>query len=66
MVVGTGIDAWNLFHLGVVKLESPVCACIALAKIHDANSLGARVLMELLGTLCGVAAGWLLAAKVRC
>ena len=40
-VVATGIDAWHLFYMGVVKLESPVYARIALQKIHDPNFLAA-------------------------
>ena len=65
VVVGAGIDAWNLFYLGVVRLESPVYARIALSKIHDADSLGIRVLMEVIGALVGVAAGWMLAERRR-
>ena len=59
VAIGAGIDLWNLFYLGVVKLESPVYARIALAKIHDPGELGARVLMEVLGALTGVAMGWM-------
>lgn len=65
VVVGAGIDAWNLFYLGVVRLESPVYARIALSKIHDADSLGIRVLMEVIGALVGVALGWMLAERRR-
>ena len=60
VVAGAGIDSWNLFYLGVVKLESPVYARIALSKIHDADFLGTRVFLEWAGALCGVVAGWLL------
>ena len=60
VAIGAGIDLWNLFYLGVVKLESPVYARIALSKIHDADSLGIRVLMEVVGALVGVALGWML------
>lgn len=59
VVVAAGIDIWHLFHMGVVKLESPVYARIALSKIHDADSLGIRVLMEVLGALAGVTLGWM-------
>ena len=65
VVVSAGIDTWNLFYLGVVKLESPIHARVALSKIHDADSLGTRVFMELVGALTGVAAGWLLAQRLR-
>lgn len=57
--VAAGIDIWNLFYLGVVRLESPVYARIALSRIHDADGLGARVVMELLGALTGVALAWM-------
>ncbi len=59
LVIATGIDAWHLFYMGVVKLESPVYARIALAKIHDPNFLGMRVFMSGVAALCGVAVGWM-------
>lgn len=60
VVVGAGIDSWNLFYLGVVKLESPVYARIALSKMHDADFLGTRVFMEWTGAVVGVLLGWIL------
>ncbi|WP_101926695.1 MULTISPECIES: hypothetical protein [Luteimonas] len=59
LVVATGIDAWHLFYMGVVKLESPVYARIALAKIHDPDFLGMRVFMSATAALCGVALAWM-------
>ena len=59
LVIATGIDAWNLFYMGVVRLESPVYARIALAKIHDPDFLGTRVLMSSIGALSGVALSWM-------
>lgn len=58
VAVAGGIDAWNLFYLGIMKLESPLYARIALQGIHDAGSLGARVVCEVAGALAGVAMGW--------
>ncbi len=58
VVVAGGIDAWNLFYLGMMKLESPLYARLALQGIHDAGSLGARVVCEVAGALAGVAIGW--------
>ena len=57
-VVAGGIDAWNLFYLGFMKLESPLYARLALQNIHDAESLGARVVCEVAGAWAGVAVGW--------
>lgn len=57
-LIGAGIDAWNLFYLGIMKLESPLYARLALQGIHDAESLGARVVCEVAGALSGVAMGW--------
>lgn len=65
VAVAAGIDAWHLFHMGVVKLESPLRARIVLAKIHDPDGLGVRVLMEVLGALTGVALAWMLAERRR-
>jgi hypothetical protein len=58
MLAGAGIDAWNLFYIGMVKLESPLYARLALAGIHDADNLGTRVLLEIIGALSGVVLGW--------
>lgn len=58
VAIGAGIDAWNLFYLGMSRLESPLYARLALAGIHDADSLGTRVLLEIVGALAGVVLGW--------
>lgn len=57
-VVSAGIDAWNLFYLGIARLESPVYARLALQGIHDADSLGTRVVCEIIGAGLGVLCGW--------
>ena len=57
-LVSAGIDAWNLFYLGVAMLESPVYARLALHGIHDADSLGTRVVCEIIGAGLGVLLGW--------
>ncbi len=58
VAIGAGIDTWNLFYLGMMKLESPLYARIALQAIHDPESLGARVICETCGALAGVVCGW--------
>ena len=65
VVVGAGIDAWNLFYLGVVGLESPLYARIALARIHDADNVGTRAFLEWTGALSGVVAGWIMVRERR-
>ena len=59
IAIAAGIDSWNLFYLGVVKLESPIYARIALSKIHDPDFLGTRVFMAWVGALSGVVVGWM-------
>ncbi|SEM57388.1 hypothetical protein SAMN05428989_4088 [Pseudoxanthomonas sp. GM95] len=54
VAIAGGIDLWNMFYLGMVKLESPVYARIALQKIHDPEGLGARVILEAVGAVVGV------------
>lgn len=56
--ISAGWDAWNLFYLGMMKLESPLYARLALQGIHDPDGLGARVVSELVGALSGVVIGW--------
>lgn len=59
VAAGAGVDAWKLFYLGMMKLESPLYARLALADIHDPERLGARVVCEILAALSGVVLGWL-------
>lgn len=59
LVVSAGIDVWKLFYMGIMRLESPLYARLFLATIHDPNELGSRVVLEIIGALCGVALGWL-------
>lgn len=58
-VFAAGIDAWHLLYLGLMKLESPLYARIALQGIHDPESLGARVIAEMTGAWSGVVVAWL-------
>jgi len=60
VVASAGIDAWNLFYMGMMRLESPLYARLFLASIHDPNELGSRVVLEVAGAIGGVALGWLL------
>jgi len=58
VVIAAGIDSWKLFYLGMVRLESPLYARLALASIHDPDQLGTRVVLEMLGAVSGVGLGW--------
>jgi len=59
LLLAAGVDAWELFSLNIVRLESPFAIQQRLARIHDPGSLGLRVVMEFLGAAVGVAVGWL-------
>ncbi|MCK9537663.1 hypothetical protein [Dokdonella sp.] len=63
VVVGAGVDAWDLFTLGIVRPESPFAIQQRLASIHDPDALGMRVVLEFLGAAAGVTLGWLLLAR---
>ena len=58
VILGAGVDLWNMFYLGVSRLESPLYARLALKGIHDPDGLGARVVLEVAGALAGVVIGW--------
>lgn len=59
VLVAAGIDTWKLFSLGMMKLESPLYARLALQGIHDPAFLGTRVVVQVVAALTGVALGWL-------
>lgn len=63
VAIAAGIDSWHLFYLGVVKLESPLYARIALSKMHDPDFLGTRVFLEWTGALFGVVLAWSVLAR---
>lgn len=58
VAIAAGIDSWKLFYLGMVRLESPLYARLALSGIHDPDQLGTRVVLEWLGAVTGVGLGW--------
>jgi len=58
VVIAAGLDSWNLFYLGISRLESPLYARLALAGIHDPDFLGVRVLLQIVGAMTGTVAGW--------
>ena len=63
LVAAAGIDAWLLFRMGVMRLESPLYARIFLAGIHDPGFLHVRVVFEAVGALAGAVAGWIIAER---
>ncbi|MBB4755380.1 hypothetical protein XarjCFBP7653_16615 [Xanthomonas arboricola] len=58
VAIGGGYDIWNLVYTSIVRLESPLYARLALARIHDPNELGSRVVLEVAGAIAGVVVGW--------
>lgn len=62
LVIAAGVDAWDLFHLSIVRLESPFAIAQALGDIHDPAFLGTRVVFEFCGAVAGVMTGWYFAA----
>ena len=58
LIVAAGVDAWDLFHLSIVRLESPFVIQRTLGEIHDPGYLGTRVVFEFMGAVVGVMLGW--------
>ena len=61
LVLAAGVDAWDLFHLSIVRLESPFVIARTLGDIYDPAFLGTRVVFEFCGAVAGVMIGWYLA-----
>jgi hypothetical protein len=58
LIVAAGVDAWDLFHLSIVRMESPFVIQRTLGDIHDPGFLGTRVVFEFVGAMVGVMLGW--------
>jgi hypothetical protein len=58
LIVAAGVDAWDLFHLSIVRMESPFVIQRTLGEIHDPGFLGTRVVFEFVGAMVGVMIGW--------
>jgi hypothetical protein len=53
-----GEDIWNSFYFNFVPIQSPQLLRVKLAAVHDPDSMGLRVLFEMLGALVGASVGW--------
>jgi hypothetical protein len=62
LFIAAGVDAWDLFHLSIVRMESPFVIGRALGDIHDPAYLGTRVVFEFCGAVAGAMLGWYLTA----
>ncbi|HEX5124861.1 MAG TPA: hypothetical protein VFV97_16580 [Rhodanobacteraceae bacterium] len=62
LFIAAGADAWDLFHLSIVRMESPFVIAETLADIYDPAYLGTRVVFEFCGAIAGVMIGWYVAA----
>lgn len=53
-------DLWNLFYFNYGRGQSLQFLKVKLAGVHDPDSIGLRVLCEMLGVLVGIYLGWAL------
>ncbi|QDE38389.1 hypothetical protein FIV34_03830 [Luteibacter pinisoli] len=53
-----GEDIWNSFYFNFVPIQSPQLLRVKLAAVHDPDSMGTRVLFEMLGAVIGAGIGW--------
>jgi len=53
-------DLWDLFYFNYARLQSMALLRAKLAEVHDPDSIGVRVLCELLGIVLGIYVSWLL------
>ncbi len=53
-------DLWDLFYFNYGQLQSIDLLRAKLAEVHDPDSIGVRVLCELLGIVIGIYVGWML------
>ncbi len=58
-------DLWDMFYFNYANLQSPALLRAELAQVHDPQSLGLRVLCELLGVSLGIYLGWVMTGGHR-
>lgn len=63
LLIAAGVDAWDLFSMGLMRLESPFVIERVLGGINDPGSLGTRVVFEFIGAVFGVMLGWYIALR---
>lgn len=51
-------DIWNLFYLNFANLQSVSLMRATLSTVHDPDSIGTRVLLEVVGAMLGVYIAW--------
>ena len=56
-------DLSDLFYFNYAPLQSVPLLKLKLAQVHDPDSIGLRVVCELLGIALGIYVGWLLCGR---
>ena len=59
-ILTAGGDLSDLFYFNYAPLQSLPLLKLKLAQVHDPDSIGLRVVCELLGVALGIYAGWVL------
>ena len=62
MLTASG-DLSDLFYFNYAPLQSVPLLKLKLAQVHDPDSIGLRVVCELLGIALGIYVGWLLCSR---
>src|SRR4051812_31669177 len=53
LFIAASVDAWDLFHMSIIRLESPFVIARTLGEIYDPAFLGTRVVFEFCGAVGG-------------
>lgn len=56
-------DLWDLFYFNYAPMQSLQLLRAQLGQVHDPDSIGLRVLCELLGVTVGIYIGWVLCSR---
>ncbi|MGH8156917.1 MAG: hypothetical protein ACREPQ_02250 [Rhodanobacter sp.] len=56
-------DLWNLLYFNYAQLQSLQLLRAKLAQVHDPDSIGLRVVCELIGVTVGIYLGWVVCSR---